>query len=149
MTLLDGPAVVLISTHGTKKGIEVAGQSIAPAVITDALRPAHNVELLHLSGCSMMRGNTIRKIIDRRADSDAAQFPISGYTTPVAWDASAISDFTFLSFILIHRLAPRAALQQTHRNAPFTADQAIADGHYAPLGLTLAMPPPTETDSHR
>ena len=135
---LAEPAVLSISTHGTPQGIEVGGRTIGPEVIAQSLKHAENLELLHLSGCSMMQGTVPRRILTHFEPED--RFPISGYSTFVAWDASALADFHFLSFLLIHRLAPDEALRQTHLVAPYTGSEPLPGAAFEALGLDLLSP---------
>ena len=135
---LAEPVVLLASTHGSPAGISVAGKTIGPAAIADCLRHAGNLELLHLSGCSMMVGPVPREIME--AVDPAERFPISGYSTSVAWDASAISDFTFLTFLLIHRLSPAEAVQRTHAVSPYTGTGGIEHTGFRNLGLRVLGP---------
>lgn len=132
---LAEPAVVLVSTHGSPKGLSVGGRSIGPEAIADSLRHASNVELLHLAGCDILRGEAAETI--RGALPEDRRFPISGYTTKVDWAASALSDFTYLTFVLMHGMPPASAIEQTHIAAPYSGDVAVPDCAFVPLGLVL------------
>ncbi|TAH36371.1 MAG: hypothetical protein EYC70_11250 [Planctomycetota bacterium] len=135
---LAEPVVLLISTHGTPDGIGVGGTTIDAQVIAASTRDASNLELLHLSGCSMMSGSVPARVMAQiPADS---RFPISGYRASVAWDASAISDFIFLSFLLIHRMDPAEAVRQCRLVAPYTGDQRLDGAAFDALGLDVLMP---------
>ena len=135
---LAEPVVLVISTHGTPEGIQVAGETIGPEAIAESLRDADNLELLHLSGCSMMNGPVPRRILERI--EPARRFPVSGYSTVVAWDASALADFTFLTFVLIHRRSPEEAVRRSHVVAPFTGDRELEDSPFDALGLEVLTP---------
>ncbi|MEM1451670.1 MAG: hypothetical protein AAGA20_25145 [Planctomycetota bacterium] len=135
VTFLAEPVVLLVSTHGSPKGISVGGKSIGPEAIAESLAWASNVELLHLSGCDMLRGDAAETI--RAAIPESRRFPISGYKTTVDWAASALSDFTYLTFLLIRGMPPEKALAQTHVAAPYTADDEVEDCAFRPLGLAL------------
>ena len=63
--------------------------------------------------------------------------PISGYKTDVAWDGSAIADFTYLSMLLIHRMKPAKAVQQAIKLSPYLGDRPIESKVYQPLGLSI------------
>lgn len=134
------PAVVLISTHGTAEGITVFGKTITADVIAESLQSASNVKLLHLSGCGMMSGTFPQQI--HRLMKDKATFPISGYKTTVAWDASALGDFTFLSLLLIRGLDPKEAARQAIMVSPYLGTKPTPGSAFRPLGLTV-LPPPT------
>ncbi|MEM7262135.1 MAG: hypothetical protein AAF488_09100 [Planctomycetota bacterium] len=135
---LAEPVVLVISSHGTESGVQVAGATLDADTIRDAVRDLAGLRLLHLSGCSMMKGDVPRSVIDGLPPSH--RFPISGYSTPVAWDASAIADFTFLSMVLIRGLDPAEAVRQTHKAAPFTGSESIPGCVVRPLGLDVLTP---------
>ncbi len=65
------------------------------------------------------------------------RFPISGYSTAVDWDASALADFQYLSLILVHELAPEEAVRQAHLLAPFTGVHPVGGTDIEPLGLGI------------
>lgn len=136
-TYLAEPVVLLVSTHGTRKGISVSDETIGAEFIAESLKFAGNLELLHLSGCLMMDDSLPRRIM--RNLPPEWRFPISGYTTSVAWDASALSDFVYLSLLLIRGLGPAEAVSQTNLLAPFSAEEAVADGEFRPLGLKIYL----------
>ncbi|MBM79806.1 MAG: hypothetical protein CMJ78_04345 [Planctomycetaceae bacterium] len=133
------PVVVLISTHGTSKGITVFGKTISADVIAKGLAGASNVKLLHLSGCGMMSGSYPRQV--HTLLKDQATFPISGYKTTVAWDASALGDFTFLSLLLIRGLEPDAAVRQAIIASPYLGETQVRGSSFRPLGLNVLPPP--------
>ncbi len=135
---LAEPVVLLLSTHGTKQGITVGGHTIGPEAIAEAVSGCDNLLALHLSGCSMMKGPVPQQILDHLPAG--VSFPISGYSTPVAWDASALADFVYLTFLLIRGLPPEQAVEQTHLMAPFTGEEKVPGGKFAPLGLDVLVP---------
>jgi hypothetical protein len=128
------PVVLVLSTHGVEQGIGVNGEVIGGTELGESLRGADAVEVVHLSGCSMIRGPMASEI--RRA-SGRPDLPVSGYSTDVAWDASAIADFVYLSLILNHRLPADRAVQEAHLAAPFTGHARLPGCTFEPLGLML------------
>lgn len=136
---LAEPVTLLVSTHGSRKGISVGGKTIAANEIADAVRGVPQLDLLHLSGCDMMAGDVPAEI-HRRLGGEA-HFPITGYRHTVAWDASAISDFVFLSLWLIRGLSIEEAVKQSHLVAPYTKDERVEGSAFAPMGLDLRLPP--------
>ncbi len=149
VAFLAEPVVLLLSTHGTTEGISVGGRTIGPEEIAAGLKDVPNLELLHLSGCSMMAGDAPARI--HAALGDRANFPISGYRTTVAWDASALADFTFLSLLLIHRMSPERAVDQAIRLSPYLGSERIPRSVFRSLGLTIrtpasAEPPPGDAE---
>lgn len=136
---LAEPVVLLISTHGTSAGIIVNGGTIKADTVAKSLTDASNLRLLHLSGCAMMSGDFPRTIHDSLGDR--ATFPISGYQTNVAWDASAIGDFTYLSLMLIRKLPPEEAARQAMIASPYLGTERIRGTSFKPLGLTVVSAP--------
>ena len=135
VAFLAEPVVLLVSTHGSAKGISVGGETIGPTVIAESLHAASNVELLHLAGCDMLSGGAAETILAGLPEGH--RFPISGYKTTVDWAASALSDLTYLTFVLIRELPPEQALRQTHVSAPFSGDEPVDRCAFRPLGLAL------------
>ena len=138
---LAEPVVLLISTHGTPRGVQVFDEIIGAEALADCVRGHHNLKALHLSGCSMMAGDIpadIQKLI-----GPEQRLPITGYTTDVAWDASALSDFVYLSMLLIHGMEPAEAVAQTHVLAPFSREDPLPGATFQALGLRVldAVPP--------
>ncbi len=127
------PVVLLISTHGSPEGVQVSGDQIGAEAIAECVRGANTLEALHLSGCSMMAGDVPAKIQNMLGPEQ--KLPITGYTTSVAWDASALADFVYLSMVLIHRMSPVEAVAQTHILAPFTREERVEGARYQALGL--------------
>lgn len=138
VAFLAEPVVLLISTHGTKKGISVGGRTVTPKEFAPTLAHAHNIKLLHLSGCDMMSGDVPNQIHDLL--KDGPQFPISGYKETVAWDASALADYTFLSMLLLRNQAPMAAADHAIRVSPYLGEKVPAGSAFRPLGLTVVPP---------
>ena len=130
---LAEPVTLLISSHGTPEGVSVGQEVIKAEALADCVRGSHNLEVLHLSGCSMMKSEVPAKI--QRLLGPEQKLPITGYTTPVAWDASALADFVYLSMLLIHRMSPVDAVAQTHILAPFTREDRLRGARFQALGL--------------
>lgn len=132
------PVVLLFSTHGSGEGITVRGQTIGADRIAKAVRCSPNVGLLHLSGCSMASGSVPRQII--RELPDAVRCPVSGYATVVAWDTSALADFTYLTLVLGHGMDPKTAADQAIAASPYIGETPGEGSVIAPLGLRVFMP---------
>jgi len=130
---LAEPVTLLISSHGIPEGVTVGEEVIKAEALADCVRGSHNLEVLHLSGCSMMKSD-VPAAIQRLLGPDQ-KLPITGYTTAVAWDASALADFVYLSMLLIHRMSPTEAVAQTHILAPFTREDRIPGARFQALGL--------------
>ena len=142
---LAEPVVLLISSHGTPQGVQVGGATLDAATIADAVRGCGSLRLLHLSGCSMMAGDVPAQVQSRLGAGHAC--PISGYTADVAWDASALADFTFLSFLLLRGLDPEQAARQSVLASPYLGHERVPGSQFASLGLTVRMPDPTPNET--
>jgi hypothetical protein len=129
------PAVVLIATHGTPEGLSVHGETVSPTALSETMRYADNIKLLHFSACLMMQDDPGVEII--RELRTHARFPISGYTTSVDWAASAILEFTYLDLILARGMSPQEAAAELPRLLTFAGDQAAPGSHHAAAGFRL------------
>jgi hypothetical protein len=131
VALMTDPVYLLVSSHGTAKGLTMNGHTI-PAKSFDYLKYCDNLKLLHLSGCSMMKGNHDKEI--RRIAGD--HFPISGYKIDVPWNASALSDYVYLSQIFIDGVSPQKAVERTHKLIPYSHKTDALPG-YPAMGLSI------------
>lgn len=136
---LAEPSVLVVSSHSSPDGVLAGGETIGAAAIADALALTPDLELLHLSGCATLAGPVPAEIV-RRTDP-AHRFPVSGYEAFVAWDSSALADYTFLTLLLVRGLDPAEAVRQTHLAAPFTGRRPVPGAELQPLGLGLVSPP--------
>ncbi len=119
---LAGPVVLYVSSHGTPEGLQAGGDSIDGATIGSALRDAGDLRLLHLGGCSMMRGDMAGDI--RAMAAPHARFPISGFTRDVDWAASALVDLAYMDLVLEQELAPADAVEQARAMLSFAGEGA-------------------------
>jgi hypothetical protein len=129
------PAVVLIATHGTPEGLCVHGETVSPTALSETMRYADNIKLLHFSACLMMQDGPGMDIV--REVRSHARFPISGYTTSVDWAASAILEFTYLDLILARGMSPPEAAAALPNLLTFAGDQPAAGSHYAAAGFRI------------
>lgn len=130
VALMSDEIYLIVTSHGTRKGLTITGKTI-PANTFEYLKFTSNLKLLHLSGCSMMKGNHYLKI--RKFAGD--HFPISGYQIDVPWAASALSDYAYLTQIFIEGHDPKTAVSKTHKILPFSYDKKVES--YPALGLTI------------
>ena len=133
---LPGPVVLVISSHGSRAGVSVGRQTIGPKSLARGLAGTPNLHLLHLSGCALMGGDFASRVQLAMGESPPV---ISGYAKSVAWDASAISDFLYLSLVLIHRQEPMEAAKEAIVAAPFLGEDTDSTT-FRPLKLTVAIP---------
>jgi hypothetical protein len=135
LTYLPDPVVVVVASHGTEAGLGVHGQTIPPQALSETLRYADNVELLHFSACLTMQEGPLVEEMRR-----TVPFPVSGYTTSVDWAASAIAEFTYLDLILARGLTPAEAAEQLPRLVTFAGDSGVAGSPYRPAGFRIVLP---------
>jgi len=130
------PIVLVISTHGTPRGISVFGDTIDAKELADCLSGAASLKMVHLSGCAMMESDFPNQLQRQLRGTNPA---ITGYKTYVDWDASALSDFIFLTLVLIRGYDPMPAVEQAVKQAPFLGAGA-RNGAFTPLGLSGLSP---------
>lgn len=134
---IPGPVVAVLASHGTAEGLAVQGQTIRPQAISESLRYADNVQLVHLSAClTMQDGGMVKELREH------LPMPFSGYTTSVDWAASAIAEFTYLDLILSKGLAPADAAEQLVRMLSFAGDHTATGSPYPAAGFRFMSPEP-------
>lgn len=129
------PVVLVISSHGTPQGVWVEDQTIGPAAISESLKHAATVQLLHFSCCSLMSATCATDIAG--ALRDTAPFPVSGYTTEVDWASSAVIEFMYLDLILSRGMDATAAAEELTRLMPFAGETDIAGAQLKAAGFKL------------
>jgi len=107
MSYLAEPSLLLIASHGLAAGLSVHGKLIDTRRVLASLRDAENLTLLHFSSCLV--GTDSGRFLRGRP------FPVSGYTTSVDWNASALLEFRYLDLILGQGLSPAAAAAKLPR----------------------------------
>ena len=120
---LEGPVVLVISTHSTREGLESRDELIPPARVARALAGAHDLRLVHFSSCETMAGEMPSAVLDACRDQPAFA-GVSGYDVSVDWMGSALSEFLYLDLILERGLEPSVAAKELQRLLAFTGDQA-------------------------
>jgi hypothetical protein len=101
MRYLAEPAILLIASHGLPGGLSVHGKLIDTARVLASLRDAESLRLLHFSSCLVG--------LDSSRSLRGRAYPVSGYTTSVDWNASALLEFNYLDQILNRGLEPASA----------------------------------------
>lgn len=133
------PVVLYISSHGSRAGLAVGGETIDAATLGAALRDAGELRLLHLGSCEVMAGDAAAQI--RAAAAPHEPFPISGFKVAVDWAGSAIVDFTYLDLVLEGGLEPAKAVEATRAMLTF-AGPPKPDGQ--PISGTDLVLSPTQ-----
>jgi hypothetical protein len=98
------------------------------------LRLADSLKLLHFSACLVGQ--------DAGQALETAPFPVSGYTTPVDWAQSALTEFIYLDMILEKGLAPAKAAEQLLALVRFSGSDQIPGSPYRPAGFRFFEPHP-------
>lgn len=132
---LPEPAIVYVSSHGTKEGVQTAAGTIDGTTIGEALRNSGAIDLLHFGACSAMKGDFATRIATAAAPH--APFPISGYRRDADWAGSAILDFAFLGLVLEHGMNPRDAVSEVRRTIEFAGDVDRKGAAIAPIDLVI------------
>lgn len=122
LAYLAEPAVLVIASHGSTKGVQADGRTVPATVFADSLRYAATLKLVHFSACEIMKDKSAETIRD--GIPKPSRFPISGYTTCVDWAASAIIEFGYLDLILMRGTAPAKAAEQIGKLMPFSGASA-------------------------
>jgi hypothetical protein len=134
LVYLPEPTVLVITGHGETSGLTVEGRPIAMPAVVDALRLADSLKLLHFSACLVGQ--------DASQALKAAPFPVSGYTTPVDWAQSALTEFIYLDMILEKGLSPAKAAEQLLALVRFSGSAEIPGSPYRPAGFCFFEPHP-------
>lgn len=132
---IPDPAVVYVSSHGTKDGLQTPGGTIGGRAIGEALRLCGSIELLHFGACSALSGDFAERI--REAVAPHESFPISGYRRDADWAGSAIVDFAYLSLILEHGMSPKDAVEEVRRSIEFAGERDREGAAIAGVDLVI------------
>ncbi|RUR10691.1 hypothetical protein [Legionella sp. km772] len=135
---LPEPVVLSIASHGSVQGITVGQETITGNQISQALRYAANLELLHFSACLMMKEQVPKEIHNNM--SNAVHFPISGYSTSVDWSLSAIIEFLYFDMILSRDMSPQLAAKNLLEILPLAGDKALLNQPFPAAGFVLLEP---------
>jgi hypothetical protein len=138
LTYLPGPAVVVVASHAQPDGINVGGEVVDVDVITESLRFAGDLKLVHFSACLVMQDpGVVARLKEFSRRSRAA---VSGYATSVDWAASALIEFTYLDLILARGLAPAEAAEQVRELLRFAGDEEVEGSPIPPAGFRIVVP---------
>jgi len=96
---LPGDLYLVIASHGSSSGIELASETVSSGDFINAIEPCGNLALIHFSCCEIMAGRMPRAIVSSRSDWDD-DFIVSGYTKSVDWGASGIIEIFYFNQIL-------------------------------------------------
>lgn len=124
---LAEPAVLVIASHGTERGLSVHGEIINTTRIMQSLATAETLKYLHFSACLIAN--------DEERTLKSPPFPVSGYTTSVDWGASAMIEFTLLDMVLNRGMTPSAAAAMLPKLVTYALDDAPKGSPYPPAGF--------------
>jgi hypothetical protein len=119
---LPGKVYLVIASHGSTSGVELASGTVSTQDFLRAIRPCRNLAMIHFSCCQIMAGPLPRAIMDSR-DDWPEDFIVSGYTRSVDWGASGMIEIYYLDQILENGLAPRDAAQSVLQDIDFAGEQ--------------------------
>ncbi len=140
VSYLVEPTVVVISSHGTEKGVFGSAMQtpVSPSVFSDTLRNAPNVKLLHLASCLTMKGDYATRILKGMPAS--ARFPVSGYATSVDWGGSALADLLYYELVLVHGFKPAKAFKETLSLLPLAGAEGKKSDVIPALDMRMVEP---------
>ena len=138
LMFLPEPVVLVVAAHALPEGISVDGKVVNMDVLTEGLRHAGDLKLMHFSACLVMKNPAV--VGRLQAFSRQSRAAVSGYATTVDWAASAIIEFTYLEMILSRGLTPAAAAEQVRKLLPFAGDDKIEGSPFPPAGFRVVLP---------
>ena len=133
---LPGDLYLIIASHGSGSGIELASGTVSSRDFIQAIEPCRNLAMIHFSCCEIMSGSLPRSIIASR-DSWPDGFLVSGYTESVDWGASGIIEIFYLNQILENGMEPPAAAASVLDDIDFAGS---ATGSMDRAGFTWLEP---------
>ncbi|QOV87843.1 MORN repeat-containing protein [Humisphaera borealis] len=140
ITYLAEPVVLYFSSHGTAEGLTVGGSKpIGADVLTECIRDAGNIKLLHFGTCLVAGGDIPKKI--HEGLGKGATFPISGFSQAADWAGSALVDFAYLELIFTQEMSPADAAKQVRKMMTFAGEKPVGGTIIPPTGLVVIDPP--------
>ncbi len=115
---LPGDLYLIIASHGTASGIELASGTVSSREFADAVKPCGNLAMIHFSCCEIMAGRTPEAILSSRTDWPD-DFIVSGYRESVDWGASGIIEIFYLNQILENGFSPSDAASSVIEDIDF------------------------------
>lgn len=124
---LAEPAVLVIASHGTERGLTVHGEMINTTRIMKSLAHAETLRHLHFSACLVAN--------DEEHVLKSPPFSVSGYTTSVDWGASALIEFTLLDMMLNREFTPAESARMLPKLVSYALEDAPEGSPYPAAGF--------------
>jgi hypothetical protein len=120
---LPGELYLVIASHGSSSGIELASGTVSSRDFVDAIRPCTNLAMIHFSCCEIMSGRTPQAIMSSRSNW-SPDFIISGYSRSVDWGASGLIEIFYFNQILENGLSPSDAANSVLEDIDFAGQSS-------------------------
>ncbi len=120
---LPGELYLVIASHGSSSGIELASGTVSSREFVDAIRPCGNLAMIHFSCCEIMSGRTPQAIISSRSNWPE-DFIVSGYSRSVDWGASGLIEIFYFNQILENGLSPHDAANSVIEDIDFAGQSS-------------------------
>jgi hypothetical protein len=127
--------LLVIAGHGTSNGFVISNKDIPPTAISDSIKYASNVKVLHFSSCLIMKDNYAKQIL-KELEATQPNLLISGYTTRVDWGVSAIFEMIYFDEILGRNQRALEAAKTALKLYPLAGKSKLSGVPYAPAGFT-------------
>ena len=119
---LPGNVYLILASHGTSAGIELAGGTVTANDLIRALEPCRNLAMLHFSACEVMAGSVPQTLLASRTDWPEG-FIVSGYDLSVDWGASGMLEIYYYNQMLDVGLTPEQAANSVLDDIAFAGDE--------------------------
>ncbi len=120
---LPGDLYLVIASHGSSSGIELASGTVSSREFVDAIRPCSNLAMIHFSCCEIMSGRLPQAIISSRS-SWPADFIVSGYSRTVDWGASGLIEIFYFNQMLENGFSPSDAANSVIEDIDFAGQSS-------------------------
>jgi len=120
---LPGKVYLVIASHGSASGVELASGTVSSKEFIDAIEPCRNIEMIHFSCCDIMSGRMPETIIASRTDWPD-DFIVSGYTRSVDWGASGVLEIFYFNQMLENGYSPSDAARSVIDDMEFAGESS-------------------------
>ncbi len=120
---LPGELYLVIASHGSSSGIELTSGNVSSREFVDAIRPLHNLAMIHFSCCEIMAGRMPQAIVSSRSNWPA-DFIVSGYSHSVDWGASGLIEIFYFNQILENGFSPSDAANSVLEDIDFAGQSS-------------------------